>query len=142
MRWHLLLLLVTLLVSCSPEERLARLLARHPELTKRDTIRDTVWATVEYVHADTVFVPVPGDTVRIDNGRLHIKYVKMPGDTVWIDGECDADSVRVPFEVVVEKSVPCPEGYKVRAWWKTAALILGGLFLLLLLLLLAIRRSK
>lgn len=102
----LLFIAAVLLCSCSAEERLLRLLARNPQL--RDTITvtlyDTVPAIVEYVHADTVFVPVPGDTVTIEKDRLRVRYVKMPGDTVWLEGECLRDTIYVP--VKMEADVP------------------------------------
>jgi len=139
----LILALITLLPACSPEKRLERLLALHPELYhRRDTvIYDT--AIVEYVHYDTQFVSVPGDTVYIDRERLHIKYVRGRGDTVYIDGKCDGDTVIKVVKVPQQIITPCPPGYQVRAWWRTAAIILGSLFALVFLLILAwIKRKR
>ena len=59
---------LVLLTGCDPSKRLFRFCHKHPELCARDTVRDTVWATVEYVKADTTFVPVPGDTVYLFQG--------------------------------------------------------------------------
>lgn len=122
--------LLVLLVSCSAEQRLNMLLARHPEF--RDTVftTDTVTAIVEYVHHDTTFVPVAGDTVRIDDGRLHVRYVKMLGDTVFLAGTCDPDTVtkvvehRVPVvqPAIIKKEIP---------WW---VYVVGALLLLSLIL--------
>ncbi len=67
----LLLLLAALLITCSscrllrptPAEKLADLVAAHPELARTDTIHDTVRVYVPQVEIRRVFVPVP-DTVR------------------------------------------------------------------------------
>jgi hypothetical protein len=53
--------LIALLFSCSPQKRLNRLVKKHPELVKidtitvRDTIRDTINVTTELVKVDTIF---------------------------------------------------------------------------------------
>jgi hypothetical protein len=103
------------LTGCDPSKRLFRFCHRHPELCARDTIRDTVWATVEYVGKDTVFLPVPGDTVTLEQDRLRVRYVLMAGDTVWLEGECLADTIAVPYEVVVERVTPITA--KLIPWW-------------------------
>jgi hypothetical protein len=95
-------------------------------------IHDT--AIVEYVRADTTFLSVPGDTVTVTKDRLRIRYVDMPGDTVYLDGECMADTVFIEHAVPQQVITPCPEGYRVAAWWKTAALVVGGILALLILL--------
>jgi hypothetical protein len=116
------------LTGCDPSKRLFRFCHRHPELCARDTIRDTVWATVEYVGKDTVFLPVPGDTVTIEQDRLRVRYVLMAGDTVWIEGECLADTIAVPYEVVTE--VMKPVVTNVIPWWVWA--VVGALALVAL----------
>jgi hypothetical protein len=107
--------LLCTLTGCDPSKRLFRFCHRHPELCARDTIRDTVWATVEYVGKDTVFLPVPGDTVTIEQDRLRVRYVLMAGDTVWLEGECRADTIAVPYEVITE--VVKPVITNVIPWW-------------------------
>lgn len=112
----LIVVLSGLLTSCSPEKKLNRLLMKYPELRTTDTIHDTVEAIVSYVHTDTVFKPTTGDTVRLSDGRLRVKYVRMPGDTVYLAGECLADTVRVPVETIVERVAP--KEYVDRIpWW-------------------------
>lgn len=112
----LLAIAVICLTSCSPEKKLNRLLMKYPELRTTDTIHDTVEAIVSYVHTDTVFKPTTGDTVRLSDGRLRVKYVKMPGDTVYLGGECLADTVRVPVETIVERVAP-KEFVDRIPWW-------------------------
>ncbi len=112
----LFLLVASLMIGCSPEKKLNRLLMKYPELSRKDTIRDTVWATVEYVHTDTLFESELHDTVYIDTGRLHIKYVRLPGKVSYIDGKCDPDSIPVPYEVIVERVAP-KEYIDRIPWW-------------------------
>jgi hypothetical protein len=70
---------------------------------------------VEYVGKDTVFLPVPGDTVTLEQDRLRVRYVLMAGDTVWLEGECLADTIAVPYEVITE--VVKPVVTNVIPWW-------------------------
>lgn len=114
------------LVSCDPNKRLTRLLARHPELRDTVYITDTVEAIVEYVHGDTVFRSVPGDTVTLWKDRLRVKYVDMPGDTVYLSGECLSDTIRVPYRVEVPVVQPTRTVEKM-PWWVPWALLLSGL---------------
>jgi hypothetical protein len=81
------------------------------------------------VSKDTVFLPVPGDTVTIEQDRLRVRYVLMAGDTVWIEGECRADTIAVPYEVVTE--VVKPVVTNVIPWWVWA--VVGALALVALL---------
>lgn len=55
--------LAMLLVSCSPQQRLAYILERHPELRTGDSVRTVeVIVPVEAVHRDTTYLP----ELRID----------------------------------------------------------------------------
>lgn len=134
MRWTILLLLCLTLASCDPSKRLTRFCWNHPEMCARDTVRDTVWAEVEYVRADTVFLPTPRDTVRVSEGRLRIKYVLMPGDTVWLEGECLADSVPVYVELPCPPRVNPVKYVKAIPWWGWAIVIASMAIALLSLL--------
>lgn len=51
----LILFLIWLLASCSPQKRLNRLIANHPELAKTDTIYSTKTFTVPGYKIDTTF---------------------------------------------------------------------------------------
>ncbi|GEM_PF-551447 len=124
----MLIMLICLLISagCSPSRRLARLLEKHPELKKADTVvvQDTV--TVPGVVADTV-VPVfgnrelgagnrewgagnrepgigNGDSVLVEKGRLQV-VVKKLHDTLFIRGKCKPDTVVIRRKIPVEKIV-------------------------------------
>ena len=65
---------------CSPEQRLSRLVTRHPELIKMDTIRITDTIFIPAVQKDTAFadtftqvlITVPADTIRRDTTVIAI----------------------------------------------------------------------
>ena len=111
MKFAILAALVCL-TSCSGEKKLQRILANHPELRDTIYVHDTL--TTELVRADTTFVSVPGDTVRVDNGKLHIKYVRLPGDTVWLEGQCDPDTGITT--TIVERIGPTKTVNKIPFW--------------------------
>lgn len=61
--------LAMLLVSCSPQQRLAYILERHPELRTGDSVRTVeVIVPVEAVHRDTTYLPeLRIDTVTVQD---------------------------------------------------------------------------
>ncbi len=121
----IVVLFAVLGLGCSPEKRLQRLLALHPELNRTDTV--TVHDTL-YAKADTVyrrqFLPIH-DTVRIDTGRLHIRLIRTAADTFIINGRCDTVFITHETKVEVPRVVPCPPGYGgVKSYWRVVALVL------------------
>ena len=97
------LLLILLLSSCSPQYRLNRLLALHPELKIPDTlfIRDSV--IVPQVQVDTILdFKTIRDTVVIQKDRLQIKLSKIH-DTLFLTGKCKGDTVYITRKIPVEK---------------------------------------
>ena len=112
-------LLVSLLISCSPQKKLNNLLKRHPELLQQDTlnlfIHDTV--VIERFHHDTVTrVSFHDTTIIVNNERILAKYfydtlrkeihhyIECKGDTVTIIKE-----VLVPYNKVEVKEL---------TWWQ------------------------
>jgi len=97
------LLLILLLSSCSPQYRLNRLIALHPELKTPDTIfiRDSL--IVPQVQVDTMFdFKTIRDTVIIQKDRLQIKLRKIR-DTLFLTGQCKGDTVYINRKIPVEK---------------------------------------
>lgn len=124
---------IVCLPSCSPEKQFAKFLAKHPEFAKNDTIRihDTI-ITKEVVF-DTAVVLYMHDTIELQKDRWHTRIVRMPGDTFYVDGGCLPDTIVRDTTITVLKLIPCPEGYRVAYWWKSAAIgsaIVAGLLLL------------
>jgi len=97
-----MLLLASSFTSCSPQRRLQRLVANHPELRMADTLVVTDTLFTAAITADTA-IPLTRltDTVVIARDKLEIKLVKIR-DTIHVTGACKADTivreVRVPVE--------------------------------------------
>jgi len=117
--------LIFLCFSCSPQQRLQRLLKKNPELIELDTIR--VIDTVIIQRYDTTLINtiIRQDSVTLINTeRIKIKYyydtitekiehfISLPSDTI-------TQEVIIPYEKIV---------YKELSWWeqyKTIILILS-----------------
>lgn len=138
----LFVILLAFLFSCSPQKRLNRLIKKHPELVKvdtivvRDTIRDTINVTTELVKLDTIFsLNEIHDTITITKDNLTIRYYHDTiHDSIYISGECDTIFVKVPYERIVEYKVPCDKvivkkGISWWYWFIIIMLILGILYL-------------
>ena len=119
---------ISLILGCSPQERLNRLLTKYPTLTEKDTIivRDTI--TIEkYVHDTTTVLEFHDTTTVINNERVILKYFH---DTLTKEihhyEECKEDTVYVEKLVPIEKAV-----FRELSWWeKYREFIYIGLVLL------------
>lgn len=107
-KFWILILLFSLLSSCSCEKKLLRIKKDCPELVKKDTIiiRDTIYTMVS--QKDTIFRFDSKDTVIIKEGKLTVKYFYNTKDSlVYISGKCDTirliREIKVPFEKLVYK---------------------------------------
>jgi len=108
------IILLMLLISCSPKDRFTRLIEKHPELLTVDsvTIHDTIRVVVPEVKVDTV-VKVNDllDTVFIEKEQLKVK-VWMKGDQVFIEGKCDT----VYVDKIIERKIPVKYYEKTPEW--------------------------
>jgi hypothetical protein len=122
------IIFISLILGCSPQERLNRLLTKYPTLTEKDTIivRDTI--TIEkYVHDTTTVLEFHDTTTVINNERVILKYFH---DTLTKEihhyVECKEDTVYVEKLVPIEKAV-----FRELSWWeKYREFIYIGLVLL------------
>ncbi len=112
------IILVFLLISCSPQRRLNRLVKKHPELITMDTIvvRDTV-IVESYNYDTTTIIRMHDTTTVINNEKLILKYFyDTLRETIYHDVECIGDTVYtetlVPIETVVVKELSWWEKYK------------------------------
>jgi len=127
---HLVTSFITILLllsSCSPQRRLERLVAHHPELRIADTllIRDTLIRPA--IVADTSFpLSKMTDTVVISRDRLEIKLVRI-NDTIRIKGKCKADTIIRELRIPVEKIKLVKEG---GGWLCKVSWIILGLFII------------
>ena len=95
------ILSVILLCGCSPQKRLNRLVAKHPELINRYTIYRNDTTIINGTIIDTVFKSgITKDTIIIKENNLTIKYFN-DGKTTYIKGKVDTITVikKVPLIV-------------------------------------------
>ena len=108
--------------------KLERLVERFPELSRTDTIHDTLSVVVPSIEVDTVLLRA--DTISISKDRWHVEIINTT-DSVYISGGCDTDTITVYTETpcdtiqpVVYKSLPLK-------WYNKALIALGLAFLLI-----------
>jgi hypothetical protein len=96
-----IVILLTFLSSCTPENRLNRLISKHPHLVKSDTIWKTDTTIIQAVRYDTSFT-LSYDTTTIVHDRLTIKHFFNRHDsTVYISGECAGDTIYKEIPTVI-----------------------------------------
>jgi hypothetical protein len=125
-----------LVCACSPQRRLERLIARHPELCIRDTvcIRDSV--ILPAVMADTALaVASVVQPVIIHKDRLEIEVRKVH-DTLYIRGECKADTVYRTLRMPVDRIKLVKEDKSALLirripWLAVAVTVIAGLIIFL-----------
>ena len=122
------IILICLIVGCSPQKRLNRLLTKYPNLTEQDTIvvRDTIMVE-RYIHDTTTVLEFHDTTTVINNERVILKYFH---DTLTKEihhyVECKGDTVYMEKLVPIEKAV-----FRELSWWeKYREFIYIGLVLL------------
>ena len=139
--WLLILLLI--IISCTPQRRFTRFINKYPHLLTTDTlvIHDTVKVTVPKVIHDTIinehfFHEITRDTLVLQKERLTVKiFHDTIKKNVFIQGECDTITV----EKIVERKIPIRYYEKTPLWkkifnWLIIAVIAYGLYRLFLFL--------
>jgi hypothetical protein len=124
-----ILLLITLIISCTPQRRLERLLRKHPELTSIDsiTIHDTIRVIVPEVHLDTIVtLQQLYDTVYLEQEQLKVKVWMDRYHKVYIQGKCDT----VYIDKIVTRKIPIRIYEKTPLWKK----IINWIFVFLLII--------
>lgn len=138
-----LILATIILSSCSPEYRLHRLVALHPELVKNDTIRIQDTTFLPELRIDTVVHESRlRDTVTITKEKLTVK-IHQVRDTVYIEAHQDPDTVIITKEIPIEKVIhqTNPSSITEQIWGNFKYNFLLSAFLLVLLLIVIIRYS-
>lgn len=127
-----LLLLCSLLVCCTPQKRLQRLVKRHPYLINTDTIIQQEEIIIESSQVDT-FLDIRtfhnDTTIIIENNQV-IQTIKVRDSLVFV--ECEQKTDTVYTEKVIIKDNAAIQN-KHADLYKWSAWILGGLFLVLFL---------
>lgn len=97
-----LIVILSLLVSCSPETRVRRILDRNPSMLVTDTVYRDVLTVSPGVSVDTVFSRST-DTVKLYRDRLKVEYFRdTVNKTVYLSGECAPDTVRIKTPVQIK----------------------------------------
>ena len=126
--------LLSLLFSCSPQQRLNKLLTRHPQLLERDTIVVIDSVIVEnYVRDTTTIIQTHDTTTVINNERVVLKYFyDTLREVIHHEVKCLGDTVYVETLVPIEKAV-----FRELSWWdKYKEFIYIGLVLMMVLFIL------
>ena len=125
-------ILLLLLVSCTPQKRLNRLITKHPNLIQLDTliVRDTI--VINSYNYDTITTFKYSDTTIIVNTEkvLAKYYFDTLRQEIWHQIECKEDTIFYEKLVPVEKVV-----YKELSFWEkyqTLIYIALALFVLLI----------
>lgn len=99
------------LTACSPQQRLNRLIKKHPQLltTTVDTLRIHDTITVEAVRVDTSilikhFYERVLDTIHLTRERLTVK-IWQRDSVIQMQGECAADTIFYDRVIPVERIV-------------------------------------
>ena len=126
-----IILISLLLIGCSPQERLNRLMTKFPQLTEMDTIyvKDTV-IVENYNYDTTTLIRTHDTTTVINNEKVILKYFyDTLRETIYHDVECVGDTVYTEKLVTVEKAV-----FRELSWWdKYKEFVYIGLVLMLVL---------
>ena len=101
----ILFAVITITFSCTPQKRLSRLVALHPELTIADTIKinDTVITTKTRIDT-AIHHSIIKDTITIEKEKLRLQIIEIR-DTIYIQVEHDADTIIIEKEIPVERII-------------------------------------
>ena len=129
-----IILVSLLIIGCSPQKRLNRLITKYPQLTELDTIivRDTV-VVENYNYDTTTIIRLHDTTMVVNNERVVLKYFyDTLRETIYHDIKCIGDTVYTEKLITVEKAV-----FRELSWWeKYKEFIYIALVLLLVLVVL------
>lgn len=124
-----IILISLLFICCSPQERLNRLITKHPQLLQLDTlvVRDTV-VVENYNYDTTTLIRLHDSTIVINNERVILKYYyDTLREVIYHEVECLGDTVYTEKIVTVEKAI-----FRELSWWdKYKEFIYIGLVLIL-----------
>lgn len=114
------------LFSCDPAKRISRIVKRHPELVKTDTVwkKDTI--ITEGAQKDSSFYFYQKDTIVLREGNMITKYYMNHDSTIYLQGTCLPDTVIKYYPVQVNslqvaKALTWKERFKIfmfdNGWW-------------------------
>ena len=129
----IMLLSIFMMLSCSPEKKLSKLLTKHPELLHKDSIhtRDTIVRPGVSSVAKGKIPESTRDTITIHDTINHVttRYVSLPGDSIYIRVDCPSDTTFIEKIRIVEKYRDSEPWYKeifnAVPWWVIVIAILA-----------------
>lgn len=102
----LIIISIALVIGCCPSKKLARLIAKNPELVKSDTTFISDTTVINQIRVDTAFKNIISrDTIKITKERLTIKYFNR-GDTIFWTSKVEADTIIKEIPVIVNSVQP------------------------------------
>jgi len=115
------LILLLFLSSCTPQKRLERLIRKHPELVRVDSVKIIDTIITQSVCIDTMQVMNTYDTFIVNRDRLTVQVIRHQ-DSIYVYGKCAGDTVvlerKIPVRIIeVKESTSVP-------WWVYVFLIL------------------
>ena len=133
----LIILAILLLASCSPQRRLHRLVSKHPELSRVDTIKIQDTVIVPGPKVDTTFYSsVLKDTITITKEKLQIRLIEI-NDTIYLDAVVEPDTVVISKEILVDRIIHTkPVKWYILLWNKSKIwlLIIISIFIIIALI--------
>jgi len=123
------IIIIILLISCTPQKRLNRLVRNHPYLSKIDTIKIVDTIVVPNYEYDTIETVTYHDTtIIVNNEKIEARYYY---DTlrkeIWHEITCKNDTIikdrYIPFETVTIQEQTL--------WEKYGSLVIIGLIFLI-----------
>ena len=123
------LLIIIVLVACSPIRRHDRLVKKYPFVHTIDSVKtiDTVSIVTEKVRTDTVFKinELPdGVVVKKENLKIKLRTVK---DSIYVYGECDT----IFIDKVIERTIPVKYYETNKTNWSFILFLIAIILLLL-----------
>ena len=120
---HLIIILI-LLSSCTPQKRLNRLVKKHPELVRVDTLRIIDTVIIDSYHYDTTTKFIEHKTVEVINNervKLQYRYDTITKE-IWHDVICHGDTIIKTHEVTHPTIVNTIDYFS--GWYKWGVLLL------------------
>ena len=123
------IIIIILLISCTPQKRLNRLVRNHPYLSKIDTIKIVDTIVVPNYEYDTIETVTYHDTtIIVNNEKIEARYYY---DTlrkeIWHEITCKNDTIikdrLIPFEKVTVQELTF--------WEKYGSMVIFGILILI-----------
>lgn len=122
----LIIILLILTISCSPQKRINRIVKNHPDLLVKDTIRVIDTLIIQSIHYDTTTKFIEHKTVEvINNDKVRLQYyfdtiTKEINHYVECKGDTIIREIQVPYDKI---SVTTRKGFVWFDWLLVGVLI-------------------